>query len=170
MKAKEGGWSCWELARSGYYDTHAEEFKSDALAHVGLTNNPWAKHAYDLAVNMAEVSNRVPNGGFPWSDCLEYLRKLADFSRKVVENTHDVTYKGPQICVSVPLSELDNERDPSIIAIRVEDETTLAAAFITVKAAQRGHVRFYLSGKGRDFRTETKVTTTAKINPKIKRG
>ena len=168
MKAKEGGWNCWELARSGYYETHHEEFKPDALAHVGLSNDAWGKEAYDLAVTLTEQMGKTP--GFDWVRCLEHLSKLTNFGRRVVENTHDLTYKGPQVCVSVPLSELENERDPTIIAIRVEDDFNLAAAFVSVKLAQRGHVRFNLAAKGRDFRTETKVTTTGKINPKVKKG
>ena len=162
--------SCWEKARNCYYEFHPEEFKPDALAHVGLNDTLWGNEAYRVAVDMAEAFNKVPNGGFPWSDCLEYLGKLTNFGRRVVDHTHDVTFKGPQVCVSVPLSELDNDRSSSIVAIRVEDDAKLAAAFVSVEMARTG-VRFSLVAKGKDFRTQTKpATATAKINPKIKRG
>jgi hypothetical protein len=73
MAADNG--SCWEKARTGYYrDKPLGEFKSDALAHVGLTGHAKGEKAFKLAWDLA-TSYHGEGSHFR---ALIHLKELAD--------------------------------------------------------------------------------------------
>ena len=67
--------SCWEKVRTGYYrDKSLAEFKSDALAHVGLTVHHKGEKAFKLAWDLASSYH----GAGAHLQALIHLKSLAE--------------------------------------------------------------------------------------------